>query len=255
MKYTVKDIQKRVNELLKETDRICRENHIIYYASYGTVLGAVRHKGNIPWDHDADIAIFYEDLDRFIEVFKRELDKKYQLWIPGDLNYPLIYPRIGIAGKSTGYIHLDIYIMLGFPDDHGQQDELRKRINRIAGNIFYKTPMDDPKTLKAKIWWAYQKMRHIFVRVDSELDKLKVIEEQYKGFASNTKFVIQNLYDKKNIINSELLGKGCRMQFDDFSIIVPEKFDLYLKHFYSNYMELPSESYRNEWLNKTFEVE
>ena len=53
--YTVKDIQKKQLQLLKEVTRICEKFNVTYYAAYGTVLGAIRHKGFIPWDLDIDI--------------------------------------------------------------------------------------------------------------------------------------------------------------------------------------------------------
>lgn len=66
-------------EILMEMDRICKKHDITYFAASGTLLGAVRHKGFIPWDDDIDIALRRDDYNRFLSVAPRELKGDYQL--------------------------------------------------------------------------------------------------------------------------------------------------------------------------------
>ena len=74
------DIQKVILDIFKEFDRICTDNNIPYYAIGGTCIGAVRHKGFIPWDDDMDVAIPIEFWDKFIEIASRQLPDYYKLF-------------------------------------------------------------------------------------------------------------------------------------------------------------------------------
>ena len=84
--FEVSDKRRAVwNEELKMLEifkRICEENNLTYYAIGGTLLGAIRHEGYIPWDDDMDIAMFREDYDKFIKAAKKSMPKGYFLQIP-----------------------------------------------------------------------------------------------------------------------------------------------------------------------------
>ena len=74
---TLRKAQLRMLEMLIEIDKICRKHTIPYWIEFGTLLGAVRHKGFIPWDDDADICVMEKDYKYLREILIRELPSKY----------------------------------------------------------------------------------------------------------------------------------------------------------------------------------
>ena len=76
-KITVRDVQDSLLDILIDVDKICRENNIKYILEGGTALGAIRHKGFIPWDDDLDIAMMRDEYNKFIKVLEKKLPDKY----------------------------------------------------------------------------------------------------------------------------------------------------------------------------------
>ena len=95
-KDTVKKMQKVIMGILLDLDKFCRENHIRYFLSGGTLLGTVRHKGFIPWDDDGDIQMPRPDYNKFISLFsKSDMMEKYGLGsLSTDENWTIQYVRV-----------------------------------------------------------------------------------------------------------------------------------------------------------------
>ena len=129
--------QKRLQEVqliaLLEIDRICKKHNIRYFLAFGTLLGAVRHKGFIPWDDDVDITIPRDDLYRFISVCSSELNPEFFLQTSEtDPNYYLPITRIRVNDTTCvetmfsgvdmhNGIFVDIYPCDNIPDKKWQQ--------------------------------------------------------------------------------------------------------------------------------------
>lgn len=99
---TLKELQGLLFKLLKEADRICRKNNLEYYLMFGSLLGAVRHNGFIPWDDDADIAMTRTNFNRFRECCERDLGDEFALVTYYDEGYNNTYARLRL--KNTTFI-------------------------------------------------------------------------------------------------------------------------------------------------------
>ena len=169
--HYVKEIQEVVLPIVLEIDRVCRKNNIPYALAFGSALGIYNYQGFIPWDDDVDIAFNYEDLDRLIEAFKKdlkpefvveayEIDKRYNLLQPTlkvknkygptmvDQNYKRMPDRIH---SSDGFF-VDMVAMVGMPDAKTHLKLLRRSRRRLVSYAIQDYMFNhDPLKLKAKM--------------------------------------------------------------------------------------------------------
>ncbi|MBQ8526790.1 MAG: LicD family protein [Clostridia bacterium] len=95
MECNLRDIQKKQYQIFCEFDRICKKHNIRYYMAQGTLLGAVRHKGYIPWDDDIDVIIPFDELSRLMEVFDSEKQLDFRINNhTTEKHYPLTWTKI-----------------------------------------------------------------------------------------------------------------------------------------------------------------
>ena len=91
----LRELQHRMLEILKEVDRICRKHNIQYWLSSGTLLGAIRHGGFIPWDDDLDIEMLRQDYLKLMDILPNELSKDMVLQTDmTDQNYVYLYAKV-----------------------------------------------------------------------------------------------------------------------------------------------------------------
>lgn len=157
-------------ELLTEFDRICRKHGLRYNISFGTLLGAIRHKGFIPWDDDIDVTVPWEDFDKLDEIMKLELDEdKYYFRCPAnEENNHLIFKHLERKGT--------VYTKPG-------RDKLKKQIG-VFIDIF---PMYPSAPLAVLDWFHAKICRYwrtalwATIGAESELDEKK--KKQYQRMA------------------------------------------------------------------------
>ena len=169
--HYISEIQEVVLPIILEIDRICRKNNIPYALAFGSALGLYNYQGFIPWDDDADIVFNYEDLDRLIEAFKKDLkpefvfdayevDKRYNILQPTikvknkygptmvDVNYKRLKDRIH---SSDGFF-VDMVALTGMKSAKEHRKLLNKSRRRMISYFIQDTIFNhDPLVLKAKM--------------------------------------------------------------------------------------------------------
>lgn len=120
--------QRLAVETLREFHRICEKNGITYQLAFGSLLGAIRDGGQIPWDYDVDVIIPYEEKDKLIEALKQELSDKYYFYCP-EVNKECrhLFIRITPVGYRTELLHLDIFYVVGMPDGEAERKEYMEK--------------------------------------------------------------------------------------------------------------------------------
>ena len=227
-------------DILREVDVFCRNNHLTYFLAYGTLLGAIRHKGYIPWDDDMDIMMPRKDLEIFKKMF--DSDKYKFLDIDTESGYEFPFPRIsynntfdkrGLTAKYYG-VNIDVYPIDGLPEDD----------NKIR--LFF-----------AK-YKSLLKQRRFWMRVRRKIIKclpLKTIP--FIKFLTKRCIDWTKTYDMNNsskvmvsdcrVFNKKLFDGIVEVSFEGYSFYAPIGYDEFLKTSYGDYMQLPPEDQRHPY--------
>ena len=109
--------QKITMDTLIEFHRVCEKSNIEYELAYGSLLGAIRDNGQIPWDYDIDVFVAFKDKERLIETLKKELDDKYYFYCP-EVNQKCrhVIMRLAPKGYRSEALHVDVFYYVGTPN-------------------------------------------------------------------------------------------------------------------------------------------
>lgn len=259
VRINIKQIQLIENEMLKETLNILGRNQVPFYMCCGSVLGAIRHKGPIPWDTDMDILIPLPQLEKARNCLEKELSERFCIDdLRNNKGYKNFFPRVAMPHTSSDTLHIDLFPIMGLPDDEKEQLKICKEIEKRQ-NVFIKlkhmrSNIAHPNFLKNCIG----KLIEVFC---SPYSKKKLTEQYYKLISQydyqNAKYVMNACghYGAKNIFEKSVFGTPVMVPYSDFEAPIPEQWDFYLKRYYKDYMKLPPEEERNFWLNFSLNID
>ena len=251
-------------EMLKEVVRICNKYKLTYYLSAGTFLGAVRHKGFIPWDDDVDIRMPRPDYQKLLKLLGRELKKPYTFehykYDRKSHRYFLRVtdPRVKVrrTHSEKGELSnawMDIFPLDGMPDNkiHNKLRQIRLLYRRMWLQI---SVFDEIITLdKKRVWYEnliikiVMKLRlQRFVSYEKNWRKLDRAMRSYPVDKGKYYVNFMGFYKFKDMIPKSVYGKGAMYQFEDSKFNGPEDYDTFLTKLYGDYMKLPPEDQRDK---------
>lgn len=239
----LKELQKVELNILKDIIKVCDKLKINYFLTAGTLLGAVRHKGFIPWDDDIDICMLREDYNIFVNNAQKYLDKRYFLQTYNtDTEYPGCFAKIrdnnttfiekSVANKNINHgIFIDI-----FPLDYYHKHNKIKE--RLIYNAIYYDILINSKSFKTRMITKLAKL----IYGNTKTQKLcKKLEKLYISNRKNNK--VTNYCGgwgiKKETQNIEDFKDFILMDFDGIKAKVPVGYDRILTNLYGDYMKLP----------------
>lgn len=228
-----------LDELI-ELDRICKKNNINYWLDSGTLLGAVRHKGFIPWDDDIDVCMLEEDYNMLLKIIEKEINFKYFIQSQKSDKY-YFTPWIKIRDRNSIIIckenekfhqgvSLDIFPMNYYSDINKKLYKILYKIKNIKyGNL------NEKRTIK-----NYLKVILIIFKIN------KLCEKIFKYFIKNTKNKnIGYMYEFIQLYKYKDIFPLSEIEFEGYKFPCPNNADAYLKELYGDtYMELPPEKDR-----------
>ena len=257
MILSMSELQEYAKAMLKNVISIFVKNKIPYFACFGTALGAVRHGDIIPWDRDIDLAVPIIERERMIEALKRDLSQEYRLWTASDDNYALTFTRVALNGKRHELLHIDIYNIIGLPDDLREQRRAMDdafRINNLIHNKYYLHFSENSSFL--------ERIRVTLLMLQSSLVIEKRLRTQFEKILHKWNYDSANyitvpikVYGMKKVFKKEIFGKGVEMAFGSISLNIPECYDFYLTQIYGDYMTFPPQEERDSMMERKWKIE
>ncbi len=242
-------LHEEILQILDQVVKVCDSNGLRYYLTGGTLLGAVRHKGFIPWDDDLDIVMPREDFEKFVNIKYKKLSKGYSLeWINTNPKYNKVFAKVcrdnTLFEESVGNnlsIKRGVFIDI-FPLDitEGYSSSLEKRKKKVlfwSGLLFDKCISSEKTILKRSILNVLsEKMLLSFA--EYYMKKKCKKGNYFSNFGSQYKI-------KKQTHPVEYYGEGVILPFEDRYYRCPLNYKSVLESIYGkDYLELPPEEKR-----------
>ena len=221
-------------------DSICSKHNITYFADWGTYLGAIRHKGFVPWDDDLDICMHRNELNKFLAVAKEELPEGYSVmsFHNNDYSWKFIYnivpndhmcftPEYLKSHYSFPYIvAIDIFIIDNISDDDSIEQSRNEQVKRLLNEADKISLSEQSEPDKLKKMRALYDEAEKLLQLENENDTERVVQKVPWGVYHN------RTYDKSDFINA------VRVPFEMTSVPVPLCFNKILSSKYGNFMNI-----------------
>lgn len=247
---TLEEHQKAIYTILEEFDRVCNLLDIPYYLFAGTMLGAVRHNGFIPWDDDLDILMMRNDYNRFLNEADKYINKK-KFYVQKEFtdHWPMFFSKMRLNGTAClekyhpkdHKMHEGVYIDL-FPCDNASENIFLRKIQFYASKIvisksLYQRGYETDSIIKKCFMQVCRGLsKKFFIKV-SRLEKNNDSSYVHIFYGASRKY-------EKSVFLREMFSDSIEVQFQDKLYPIPKEYDLLLTKLYGEYKELPPESER-----------
>lgn len=263
-KLTLQEIQKVQISILEQVDRFCKKNKITYFLTGGTLLGAVRHQGFIPWDDDIDIAMPRPDYHRFIALGAKGIGKNYRVV---SFEQSSFHTRLYIKVINPDYLcieqyyttseqtffGIDVFPVDGIPSNPMEFCRYFYKIRFLRkAFIFSQSRLGTGSTIIRRL------LKYIPVlicnRIGGEYFYKKIYEtlKSYPYTKSDYAGIIIGYYGKKEICHRSAYDNLIALKFENKEYPVLRNYKQYLTRLYGNYQLVPKEDHRMR--HHSFEV-
>ncbi len=246
---SLEEHQKALYCLLQEFDRVCRKLDITYFLFAGTLLGAVRHKGFIPWDDDLDVLMPRKDYQRLLQEGPGLLDQK-RFFLQGEFSehFPMFFSKLRLNGTTClekyfpkdPLLHQGVYMDI-FPCDNAYNGKLGRSVQFAASKVVIAKGLFaegyDTDSIAKKLFMTACRLlpRKLFHRIVLGPKHTKKQVHCYLGGARKM---------AKSTFPADWFSRRVEVPFDRGSYWAPAGYDNVLKVLYGDYMTIPPEADR-----------
>lgn len=242
-------------DLLNEFDKVCKKHNLRYFLAYGTLIGAVRHKGFIPWDDDIDLFMPRDDYEKLLEIGENEFKYPYFFQTPYTdkgtyfsflrirnsnttmIDKAFIYEKFN-QGCVLDIFPLDNCVLEG---SHERYNTIKELIIENATYMRLNNPFPSEKEMERKKKYLCKKRNQLEVN-----EKIHHIASQFNSIS--TKYVIAGTNTmspiEKETFPKSAFEKSIIIDFYGIKVPIPAGYDEVLKATYGDYMQMPHESER-----------
>lgn len=244
--YDIRPLQLRILDILVAFDKVCREHNLRYYLWAGTMLGAVRHGGFIPWDDDADVAMPREDYDQLVEHASEWLPAPIEMTsLESNPNFTASYGRLMDSSttiierydfRSVGGIYVDVFPIDGVPANALAANIYLRHFSfiRKMGYFCNRNPYKHGHGVSS---WLPRIVQSRYTNFDIQSKAIAMMKKY--PFCESSKVCD---YDdgSPGIMPKEYVGTPTPVMFEGHMLMGVEQPDKYLTQKYGDYMTIPS---------------
>lgn len=245
------EMKKLMLDIMSSIDEYCRKNGLRYTLAYGTLIGAIRHKGYIPWDDDIDIWMPRPDYMKFMKEFSHPYFKAYCAEYTPEWDHFIakVCDDRTIIDEGHGDkcgVYVDVFPVDGWPDN---EKDIKKHYAKVMRRL--------------RMWSSLHYTQHLKICRFNGLSKnIKIVVSKFLGLFSNSTHALRKMLDSKtkySYENSSKVGsltcgnwavprcyfdKLIETEFEGRLYLVSEQYDALLRAVFGDYMQLPPEDER-----------
>lgn len=243
------ELKKIQIDILKRVAVFCDQHDITYFLAFGTLIGAIRHKGYIPWDDDIDIAMPRPDYDKFISLFNQENTHFQVISMETDRYYGFAFAkahdtRTIINETQYHQDHFGVYIDI-FPIDGIKDTKQLYKLRRINKCLHTKKANFTQRKLSKKIINALGKIILLPFSTHYILEIIDRISRQCPyGSTSKAGCICDSVVRERAMVDTDVFSGSLLHEFEGDLFKIPIGYDKWLRNIYGDYMKLPPEEKR-----------
>ncbi|MDE4541321.1 LicD family protein [Thermoanaerobacterium sp. R66] len=244
------ELRKIQIDILNVVTEFCDNHGIKYFLCGGTLIGAVRHQGYIPWDDDIDIALLRNDYEYFINNFNR-YNTLYKVYEPNNTDwYPYPFAKVSyensIIDEDTDNmpynigINIDVFPIDNLPDSKNKQKKLLEKILLQRNILMLKLiKINKERVFYKNIILYLGKFIFKYKKTNTIAKNITELATTYINYETNKAGVIVWGYGESEIVDKSIFNETIKMKFEDKEYSVPRGYHQWLTSIYGNYMDLP----------------